>query len=191
MSRRRVVVRTVLMAYPRDFRSRYGGELARSIDDLRRHGGLGRGRLAARVAGDVVRSAPRMRMETLMARSRFKPIAITAVLSVGLMAAVVGSPAFLVVIAAAVALAAILVRTSDRPVVGDPALAGRWLRWVLAGAVAFAVGFVIVAVDGDELTSAWWTTLMITWATGTVLVVFGAVLGASRAVHRSGSARRL
>lgn len=181
--RRPLTARLVLAAYPRSFRRRYGDEVARSVVDLRRHGGVGRAALAARMALDVARSAPRMRWESLMSR-RSRPLAIAVVLSVGLAALAVGSPVFVVVLGAVVVLLALLVRSGDRPIVADPGQTVRWHRWVVAGVAAFAVGFLILVVDGDELTSPGWAAWMLSWATGTVLVAFGLVLGAARLLHR-------
>jgi len=97
---------------------------------------------------------------------------------------VVGSPAFVLVIGAAVALLALLARSADRPIVADPDHAARWLRWVLAGGAAFAIGLLILVIDGDELTSRGWAVWMLSWATGTVLVLFGAVLAFARLLQR-------
>ena len=122
-----------------------------------------------------------------MSRIRFKPLAIAALLAVGLMAVVVGSPVFVVVIGAAVALLALLAllaRRADRPIVADPAATVRWRAWIGAGAGSFAIGFLILVIDGDELTSPGWTAWMLSWATGTVLVLFGAVLAFARLIQR-------
>ena len=177
-----LLTRIILATYPRAFRREFGAEMAQAMADLRRHRGFGRGRTLAVLVNDVARTAPRMRWESLMSRTRL--IALAVVLSIGLMAVAVGSPVFLVVIGAAVALLALLVRSGDRPIVASPERSGSWYPWVIAGAASFGVGFVILLVDGNELSSVGWTVWMLSWATGTVLAVFGLLLMASRHLHR-------
>ena len=86
--------------------------------------------------------------------------------------------------AAVVAIAAILLRRGDRPIVANPTSTLHWYRWVIVGAVCFVAGGVVLAVDGPELTSAGWTVWMVTWTTGLVLALFGLVLLSSRLLHR-------
>lgn len=60
----------VLRAYPPSFRRDYGAEMTRSIVDLSRHSGLSSWHLSRRIATEAVLVAPRMRMDSLMTRSR-------------------------------------------------------------------------------------------------------------------------
>jgi len=176
------LARMALWAYPRAFRRAYGDEILRSTTDLRTHGGRSRGAVRWLVVTDVARTAPRMRLESLMDNHR--ALALTGVVTVAVLAAVVGSPVLLLLVAAMVAAMAMMLRRGDRPIVTDPASTSHWYRWVAAGAVGFAVGFVVLAVDGDELTSAGWTVWMLSWTAGLVLVLFGLVLVAGRYLHR-------
>ena len=189
MSARGGTSRLVLFAYPKSFRREYGNEVLQSIADLRRHGGLGRPRRAARLVVDVVRTAPRMRMESVMSHARFKPFALAAVLAICVISVAVGSPSFLVSIAAALVALVMLARNGGRPIATDPAQTSKWYRWVVAGALSFAIGFGVLIVDGNELTSTGWSVWMLSWGTGTVLVLFGLILLLGR-VTRSGRVGR-
>ncbi|MGF1598412.1 MAG: hypothetical protein ACFCVK_16025 [Acidimicrobiales bacterium] len=113
-----------------------------------------------------------------------KPLAVAALLSVGVFTAVVGSPMFVVLILAAVALCALLARTGDRPIVTAPARTVHWYRWLIAGAAMFAVGLVSVTVDGPELTTIGWTVWILSWASAAVLGVFSVVLAISNLLRR-------
>lgn len=182
---RPAVSRLVLVAYPKSFRRAYGDEVARSVDDLRRHDHVRGLRLWARLAGDVARTAPRMRLESLMSRSHAKPIAIAGLLVIAVMAAAIGSPVFLLLIAAVAGLLFLLTRSAGRPIATDAGLTHHWYRWLVAGAASFAAGFGILVVDGPELSEIGWTVWMLTFAGGVVLVLFGLVLGGSRLLART------
>ena len=90
----------------------------------------------------------------------------------------------LLFIVAAVAAMAILLRRGDQPIVTDPTSITRWYRWVIAGAACFAIGGVVAAIDGPELSTVGWTTWMVSWTTGLVLVLFGLILVSSKLLHR-------
>ena len=160
--------RLALLAYPAAFRSRYGPEMLRCMRDLRRHGGMGRGRLAAHVAADVLLTAPRMRMESLMNRTIAITVALTGVL---LLALVVSPVALVLVVPALVALAA-MQRRHDGPIAATPA---RGRGHVLAGLAALALAGAIVIVDGGELSEPVWAVWALSMVAGTLLVVFGLV----------------
>ncbi len=142
--------RLVLLAYPAAFRSRYGPEMLRCMRDLRRHGAMGRGRLAAHVAADVLLTAPRMRMESLMNRT----IAITVALSAALLLALVVAPVALVLVPLALVALAVAGRRHDRPIAGDEASVGRGRSHILGGLGSLAVAGAILIADGGELERA-------------------------------------
>ncbi len=178
--------RLALLAFPRSFRREFGEDYLQTVADLRRHSGVGGRPLALRIAFDVLRTAPAMRMETAMSKSNFKPIALTAVLAIGLFAVVAGSPAFGLAVGAAfglLVLLALFARAGNRPIVAEHRHAAHWYGWVAAGACSFALGFGVLAVDGPELSSVGWTVTMLSWATGVVLVVFGLVLVIGRLLN--------
>ncbi len=176
-------MRLVLLAYPRSFRREFGEDVAQSMGDMRRHGGMSRLGLFGRVGIDVVRTAPRMRLESLM--KNHKPIAVSAVLSIGLLAALVGSPGFYLMVACLAVVLVIVARTGDRPVTGDPAQTGHWYRWVGAGAVSFAVGVIAAVIDGPNFSELGWTIWALSWAVAIVLAVYGLVLASTRYLHRT------
>jgi uncharacterized membrane protein len=182
MNRMPLAARLLLAAFPKAFRREFGDDIAQAVRDMRRHGGLGRWRVLARLTIDVVRTAPRMRWESLMSNARLTLIA--GVISIGLIAAVVGHPMFIMLIVSVLALVALLIRKHDRPIAIEPESAVHWYRWVAAGAASFAAGFVVLFFDGNELTSAGWRIWMFSWATGLVLVVFGLILGFTALVNR-------
>ncbi len=113
-----------------------------------------------------------------------KPQAIAAVLAVALIAAVVGSPMFVVLIGAIVALLAMYARSDGRSIATDPTQNANWYRWILAGVAAFAVGLVALITDGPELSEVGWTVWAFSWASAIVLVAFGLVLVVSRTFGR-------
>lgn len=163
--------RLALLAYPPAFRSRYGPEMLRCMCDLRRHGGMGRGRLATHVAADVLLTATRMRMESLMNRT----IAITVALSGTLLLAVVVSPVALLLVPVVVAALAVAERRHDRPIAGDEASPGRGRSHILCGVGSLAVAGAIVIVDGGELGEPVWAVCALSVVVGTLLLVLGLV----------------
>ena len=163
--------RLMLLAYPASFRSHYGPELVRCIHDLRRHGGMGRGRLAAHVAADVLLTAPRMRMESLMTRT----IAITVALSAALLLALVVSPVALVLVPLALVAVVAARRRQDRPIAADPPSPARGRTHILAGLASLMVAGAILLVDGGELSEPVWAVFALSVVLGTLLLVFGLV----------------
>ena len=163
--------RLALLAYPAAFRSQYGPEVLRCMRDLRRHGGMGRGRLAAHVAADVLLTAPRMRMESLMNRT----IAITVALSAAVLLALVVSPVALVLVPLALAALAVAERRHDRPIAGDEPSPRRGRSHILWGVGSLAVAGAILIVDGGELSEPVWALWALSVVVGTLLVVLGLV----------------
>ena len=91
-------------------------------------------------------------------------------------------------IGAAVALLALLARSADRPTVADPD--GPQPGGTAGSGPASdpsTNGFLVLVIDGDELTSPGWTAWMLSWATGTVLVLFGAALAFARLLQHPAS----
>lgn len=158
--------RLAMLAYPAAFRNRYGPEMLRCMRDLHRHGGMGRGRLAAHVVADVLLTAPRMRMESLMNRT----IAITVAVSAALLLALVVSPVALLLVPVALAALAVAGRRHDRPIAVEPS-SGRGRSHILGGVGSLAVAGAILIVDGGELSEPVWAIWALSVVVGTVLVV--------------------
>lgn len=176
------LVRAALWAYPREFRRHYGAEWTRTVNDLAVHGGPGNARVVAMVLAEAATVGVRMRWETLMPAARTTLTVIAVVIA--LAALVVGSPAIAVLAVALVAGAALQLAGRDRPIAPTaPRVTRRWWTWLAAGAIAFLVGLVAVAVDGDDdLSTGAWATWLISWATATVLAVIGISLAATRLI---------
>lgn len=179
----RIGARLVLLAYPRSFRREFGDDVLQSIADLRRHAGISRLGLFRRIGIDVARTAPRMRVESLM--KNHKPAFVAGVLSVGLFAALVGSPTFYLMIACLAVVLVVVARSGDRPIKGDPTQGAHWYRWLGAGAASFAVGVVAAVIDGPEFSEVGWTIWALSWSAAIVLAVYGLVLAATRSLHRT------
>lgn len=60
------ICRWSLAAYPASFRREYGTAWTQAIDDLHHHTQMSTPRLVRRVCADVLLTAPKMRLETLM-----------------------------------------------------------------------------------------------------------------------------
>ena len=85
------VYRSLLLLYPRHFRDRYTDDLVQTFTDL--SGELGPRRAWRRVALDLVVTAPRYRLETLMndqRRSTLLTVATTVMAVAGIMSVFVG-----------------------------------------------------------------------------------------------------
>jgi len=179
----RFVDRLVLLAYPRSFRRRYGDELTRTIEDLRRHGGVCGWRLGVRITGDVLSTAPRLRLESAMSRSRI--LVLAGVLVAALIAGFAGSPIFLLALVVVVALVLVGASRHDRPITADQPPLGRWSTWGIAGVISIAIGIVVaVSAGGEELSEPVWAVWALTWFAGIVLLVISLVLGAARLARR-------
>lgn len=180
------LVRIALLAYPREFRRRYGNEWARTIRDMRVHRGLSRGRVAGRVLADVIATAPRMRWETMMGTAKTAlTILALLVVAVGL---VIGSPAVAVPVIGIAALAVIRSSRHDRPIAAElTAWSARWYAWLAAGAGLFVVGFGALLTEEDGgLTEVAWATWILSWLAGAIIGVIGLGLGVVRlAKHRT------
>ena len=174
----------LLLAYPRDFRSRFGDQMAQVAADLASH--TSPLRLWPRILGDVVASAPRQRMESLM--DRFSP----------------GSRAYVVfVLAAASALAVVLVGTAvphSLPILalGLAVLAfrrrrqlghlaatrSRWYLFLAAGAATLASIAVLARILPDydgALADTLWYAAFFAFLFAWLLIATAAVLAATTA----------
>jgi hypothetical protein len=180
------VYRALLRAYPGEFRREYGGEMRRLLDDELRHGAGGSLRTSARLVSDVVRTAPRMRWESNMSRV----ILVSCAIALAVITFAIGSPILvlgLLVIALLVYLAAVR-NNPGRTITAPPERARGWYWWLLAAAGLVVAGFVVLAVDGDELSSIGWSLWMVTWGAAIVMAVIGIILGITHFAHRRSGA---
>ena len=155
--------RLLLRAYPRSFRERFGPEMAQLFLDRRRDGARGVD-LVLHEAVDVLRTAPRLHLESPMSRKVFLAILV----AITIFSTLAGGPAGLIL--AALLVVAIVGLRSERPV--EPPT-GRWWRWFAAAAVSVLVLFAVLAIEGDELTGVGWTLAFLSGNGAIVLVVIG------------------
>lgn len=179
-----LLLRVALLAYPRSFRRHYGTEWARTIADMRTHSHCSAIRVGGTVVTEAFTTALHMRWENLMKPTKTLLSVIAA--AIALAALVVGSEALAVVAVAIVVLVGLQFAGRDRPVTPtDPSVTRRWYLWMAGAAGAFLLGLGVLAIDGDDLTSAGWATWMLSWATAAVLALIGTGLGATRLItHR-------
>ena len=176
-----LLVRVALLAYPRSFRREYGTEWTRTIADMRTHGHHHAGRVSGTVIAEALTTAVQMRWENLMKPTKTLLTVIAA--TVALAALVMGSEAIAVLVVALVVLVGLQFAGKDRPIAPtDPSITRHWYLWMAGAASAFLIGLGVLAVDGDDLTSAGWTTWMLSWAGAAILGFVGLGLGATRLV---------
>jgi hypothetical protein len=180
-----LLLRAALLAYPRSFRRNYGDEWTRTIADMCTHSHFSALRVGGTVVTEAFTTAIHMRWENLMKPTKTLLTVIAA--TIALAALVVGSEAIAVLVVAIVVLVGLQFAGKDRPITPtDPSMTRRWYLWIAGAAGAFLLGLGVLAIDGDDLTSAGWATWMLSWATASVLALIGTGLGATRLVsnHR-------
>ena len=176
--------RLMLLAYPRSFRECYGAELVRTVDDIRRYDGMSRPRLALHVARDVALTASRLRIEAIVTQTKI--LAILALVVLTALAAIAGSPRFVLLLLVPLVVLGSLVYGHDRPI--RTAMRSRhWWRWGVGGVAL--LGVLILAEgagpDFDWLPGAWlllWFLVLLAFALLCISVVLGAahLLGRGR-----------
>lgn len=180
--------RLVLLAYPPSFRRRFGDEMAACFDDLVvDHGTL---RAAARMLLDLIPSVLVQHVEVLMEhtdrRIATSTIAVGAAVS-ALAAISFGGPGAVVLFPVALGLLAFAAyRSSLVPFRDDEAAVGRrWWQFVVAGGACLGA----LAGGSAVLHLPWmpWGVQVLTFLVGWLLIAFGLLLGAARAL---GIARR-
>lgn len=160
-----LALRALLRAYPRSLRDEFGPDMAQLFADRRRHGGLGSRRLLIREALDCLRTAPRLHLEDSMTRNTALAVIVVVAFFGVTMAGGVG-------LLPAIVLAVVLLALRRERPVADAA-ASRWWLWFVAAAAAVGVLFVVLAVDGDELTAVGWTLAYLSGNGAIVLTIVG------------------
>jgi len=155
-----LLVRVALLAYPRSFRHHYGAEWARTIADMATHSHHSALRVGSTVVTEAFTTAIHMRWENLMKPTKTLLTVIAATIT--LAALMVGSEAIAVLAIAIMVLVGLQFAGKDRPITPtDPSITRRWYLWMAGAAGAFLLGLGVLAVDGDDLTSAGWATWML------------------------------
>jgi len=178
-----LLLRVVLLAYPRSFRRHYGTEWARTIADMRTHGHHGALRVGGTVVAEAFTTAIQMRWENLMKPTKTVITVIAA--TIALAALAMGSEAIAVLVIAIVVLVGLQFAGKDRPITPtDPSMTRRWYLWIAGAAGAFLLGLGVLAVAEEDggLSEVAWATWMLSWATAAVLGIIGLGLGATRLV---------
>jgi len=179
-----LLLRIALLAYPRSFRRHYGTEWARTIAAMRNHSHHSALCIGGTVVAEAFTTAIHLRRENLMKPTKTLLTVIAA--TIALAALVMGSEAITVLVIAIVVLVGLQFAGKDRPITPThPSATRRWYLWMAGAAGAFLLGLGVVAIDGDELTSAGWAAWMLSWATAAILALIGTGLGATRLLtHR-------
>ena len=173
--------RHLLRLYPKSFRSEYGEEMRRLHRDLRQRRGLRGLRLFSATVGDVVRSAPKLRLEEGMAhhpgRTRAIVMMLTAIALVALSAfgPFMGIPALVILI--------FYMRSRRGEVDAATGSPGFWIALPIVGAFLLGVGAVVALLTGDD--SDWWPLAVGPMIVGMVMtIVTLALIGAHEASVR-------
>ena len=168
-------VRASLLACPRDFRREYGDAVIRNVLDRLHHSDEPAWRIGAGEIFDTIASAITMRKESAMSRFVLAAIAVT----VSIVAALAAGPVALA--AVVLAATAVFLGSARRGAsVENTASAGGALPWFVGGAAAIAAAIAIPAIDGGELSAAWWSAM----AALIVIGVIAAVTGVGVATRR-------
>ena len=174
------LARLTLLAYPRSFRRDFGADYLRTAADLQRYGTTGRARLAIRLVLDAATTAPAMRWETTMLRTK-----TTLIVAVGLAAAfsvLIGAPILALPLVAAFVALVLAARFHDRPIATEAAELARWWHvWIAAGVGCLLLGgSMLVTADDGNLGSVAWTTWIVSWLSAAVFAAIGLGLAAMR-----------
>ena len=181
----RLLARLTLLAYPRSFRTGFGADYLQTIADLQTFGAHSRLRIAGRLIGDALTTAPTMRWESLMSSAKHILVVLAAVAAA--FGVLLGAPFVALPTIAIFAVLVLVARRHDRPIATEAAAwSERWYLWIAVAAGLFLVGLAVVAVDGDgELSTPAWATWILSWLGAAVLAAVGLGLGAFRLVgHR-------
>ncbi len=154
--------RLLLRLYPKSVRNEYGDAMQQLHRDQRVHSGMSGPRLFIATTRDVVRSAPRLRLEEAMSHH---PGRTRAVVTILVAAALVGFVAIgpLLFFPALLALVIYMARHAD-DIDGAKHAQALWLGIPIAGGVLFLASLAADALGAGD--SAWWP-----------LAVGGAIIG--------------
>ena len=142
-------------AYPRWFRNQYGTEIARTLRDMHRYGGMSKSRLMISMARDVALTAPRLRMEALVTHTKI--LAVVALTALAALVAIAGATRFVLLIVVLVGLFAVLVHRHDRPIT-NAVRSKHWWRWGIGGLAILATLIIAEGAgpDFDWLPGVWY-----------------------------------
>jgi hypothetical protein len=165
----------VLRWYPKAFRKEYGAEMTQLFLDRRRHERASTARILAREVTDTAVAATTMRWRDPMSRVGWLGVLMAVTIAAVL---VFGPPMVLLLIGVAVIAGFLAMRRArvDQPIDGSR----RWLKWIVAGALAITPGVIIMATSDEELSELLWSLWALSTLTGIVLLVTGLSLVLAR-----------
>jgi hypothetical protein len=172
------VYRHLLRLYPKSVRAEFGDAMEQVHRDLQVHSGMRGARLFLATTRDLVRSAPRLRVEEGMAthpgRTRAVMTMLVAAVLVGLVA--IGP---LLALPALVALLIYMARHAD-DLDGAKHSRALWLGLPIAGGALFLAGIVADSLGAGD--SSWWPLAVGPLIIGGPLLVIALVLNACHEV---------
>jgi hypothetical protein len=163
--------RLALHLYPKAFRAGYGDAMVQHLLDERRAGR----RVALHVVLDLARTAPRMRLEIVMARRHPVLLIVASALGALVLIARLG-PIGLVAIAVLLGVSVSRQHRGKAPLVRTD----RWPIWLGAGVAVLAAAITGAVVNGEFDSEVVWTGWMIIVGAGVCLAITGVVLGGLR-----------
>ncbi len=172
------VYRHLLRFYPKSVRADFGEAMEQVHRDLRVHGGMRGPRLFLTTTRDLIRSAPRLRVEEGMATHPGRTRAVVTILAA---AALVGLVALgpLLGIPALVALVIYMARHAD-DLDGAKHSRALWLGLPIAGGVLCLVGLTVDTLGAGD--SPWWPLAVGPSIIGGPMLVIALVLNACHEV---------
>ena len=170
--------RHLLLLYPKSVRADFGDAMEQVHRDLREHSGLRGLRLFLATTRDLVRSAPRLRLEEAMAHH---PTRARAVVTMLVAAALVGLVAIgpLLATPALVALLVYMARHAD-DLDGAKHSRALWFGLPIAGGVLFLAGMTADGLGAGD--SSWWPLAVGPLIIGGPTLVIALVLNACHEV---------
>lgn len=177
------LARLTLLAYPRGFRRDFGRDYIQAAADLRTHGDHTSIRLAGRLVGDALTTAPTMRWENLMNSTKLTLTVIVAVAAA--FGILIGAPIIALPLLAVLAVLGISARRHNQPIQAQAAAWGaRWYLWLAAAAALFLVGFaMLLTEENGGLSTAAWAVWILSWLAAGIVAAVGVGLGVTRLAH--------
>jgi hypothetical protein len=170
--------RHLLRLYPRSVREEYGDAMRQAHQDLRVHSGLRGLRLFTATTLDLIRSAPRLRLEEGMSHHPTRTRAIVTMLVAAVLVGLVAIGPILA-IPALMALLIYMARHAD-DLDGAKHSRAMWLGLPIAGGALFLAGIVAESLGAGD--SYWWPLAVGPSIIGGPLLVIALVLNACHEV---------
>ena len=181
------IARLTLLAYPPAFRRAFGSSYLQCVADLEAHSGRSRLRIAGRLLGEALTTAPTMRWKNRMSTSKLiLTVIVTIAAAFGVL---LGAPIIALPLLAVLGLLVIGARRHDRPIAVEAAAwRRRWSRWLGVAALLCVIGLAMLLTSEDsedsELSSVAWAVWILSWLAAVITVAVGLGFGATRFVSQ-------